>query len=95
VINAESIAKTSPRNVQLSVGQVNLSVDIGFAHFSELNFGQSFYATNKVLYAAAAKIQPTGLGAQSNFDFASVSMGQEAMLRHAGMPSVWGTWEPP
>lgn len=95
VINAENIAKASPRNVQLSVGQVDLSVDIGFDRFPEFNFEQFFYATNKVLYAAAAaKIQPSGLGAQNNVDFASVSMGQEAMLdacRHAFRLGYMGT----
>jgi citrate lyase subunit beta/citryl-CoA lyase len=82
VINAESIAKASPRIVGVSLGQVDLSVDIGFPRFTELNFLQFNYASNKVLYAAAAaKVQPTGLGAQNNVDFASVTMGQEAMLK--------------
>lgn len=81
VINAESIANASPRVVQLSVGQADLSVDIGFPRFPELNFLQFTYASNKVLYAAAAaKVQPVGLGAQNNVDFTSTTMGQEIML---------------
>jgi citrate lyase subunit beta/citryl-CoA lyase len=82
VINAESIAKASPRIVQLSVGQADLSVDIGFPRFPEMNFLQFNYASNKVLYAAAAaKVQPSGLGAQDNVDFTSTTMGYEAMLK--------------
>jgi len=82
VINAESIAKASPRIVQVSLGQADLSVDIGFPRFPEMNFIQFNYASNKVLYAAAAaKVQPTGLGAQDNVDFTSTKMGYEAMLK--------------
>jgi citrate lyase subunit beta/citryl-CoA lyase len=82
VINAESIAKASPRIVQVSLGQADLSVDIGFPRFPELNFLQFNYASNKVLYAAAAaKVQPAGLGAQDNVDFTSTTMGHAAMLQ--------------
>lgn len=82
VINAERIAKASPRIVQVSLGQADLSVDIGFPRFPEMNFLQFNYATNKVLYAAAAaKVQPSGLGAQDNVDFTSTTMGYEAMLK--------------
>jgi citrate lyase subunit beta/citryl-CoA lyase len=87
VINVESIVKASSRIVQINLGQADLSVDMGFPRLSELNFEQYFYAANKMLYAArAANVQACGLGAQNNVDFASVSMGQEAMLkacRHA------------
>jgi citrate lyase subunit beta/citryl-CoA lyase len=95
VVNVERIASASPRIVQINIGQVDLSVDIGFPRFLELNFEQYFYAENRLLYAAhAAKIQPCGLGAQNNVDFTSVSMGQEAMLdacRHAFRMGYMGT----
>jgi len=87
VVNVESIAKASPRIMQINLGQGDLSVDMAFPRVLELNFEQYFYAENKLLYAArAAKVQACGLGAQNNADFTSVSMGQEAMLqacRHA------------
>ncbi len=95
VINAESIAYASPRTLGLSLGQVDLAVDIGFTRLAELNFQQFNYAANRVLYAAAAaKVQPTGLGAQSNVDFTSITMSQEAMLnacRHACWMGYMGT----
>jgi citrate lyase subunit beta/citryl-CoA lyase len=95
IINAESIAKASPRIVQVGSGQADLSVDIGFPRFIELNFEQFYYAESKVLYAAvAAGVQPTGLGAQNHVDFTSISMGQEEMLRacrHASWMGFMGT----
>lgn len=82
VVNVENIVKASSRIVQINLGQADLSVDMGFPRFLELNFEQYFYAANKLLYAArAANVQACGLGAQNNVDFASISMGQEAMLR--------------
>lgn len=87
VVNMESIARGSPRVMQINLGQGDLSVDMGFPRLLELNFEQYFYAENKLLYAArAAKVQACGLGAQNNVDFTSVSMSEEAMLgacRHA------------
>jgi citrate lyase subunit beta/citryl-CoA lyase len=87
VINVESIAKASPRVVQINLGQGDLAVDMGVPRFLEMNFEQYFYAENKLLYAArAANVQACGLGAQNNVDFTSVSLGEEAMLeacRHA------------
>lgn len=81
VIHAEEIALSSPRIVQMNIGQGDLSVDLGFTRFMEMNFEQYVYAENKVRFAAvAAGIQPCGLGAQNNVDFTSVSMGPEAML---------------
>ncbi len=89
VVNVESIARSSPRIVQINLGQTDLSVDMGFPRFLDLNFEQYFYAENKLLYAArAANVQPCGLGAQNNVDFTSVSMGQEAMLK-ACRHSFW------
>ncbi|MBI5966559.1 MAG: CoA ester lyase [Deltaproteobacteria bacterium] len=82
VVNVESIAKASPRIVQINIGQGDLSVDMGFPRLLELNFDQYFYAESRLLYAArAARVQACGLGAQNNVDFTSVSMGEEAMLR--------------
>ncbi|MBW1961096.1 MAG: CoA ester lyase [Deltaproteobacteria bacterium] len=95
IINVEQVARASSRIVSITTGQADLSVDLGFTRFSELNFEQYFYAENKLLYAArAAKIQPHGIGAQSNVDFTSISMGQEGMLkacRHAFWMGYMGT----
>ena len=82
VVNVESIARASPRIVQMGIGQGDLSVDMGFPRFLELNFEQYFYAENKLLYAARATgVQACGLGAQNQVDFTSVSMSEEAMLQ--------------
>ncbi len=87
VVNVESIVKSSPRIMQVGIGQGDLSVNMGFPRFPGLNFEQYFYAENRLLYAArAAGVQACGLGAQNNVDFTSVSMGEEAMhkaCRHA------------
>ena len=87
VIHAEEIALSSPRIVQMNIGQADLSVDMGFTRYMEMNFEQYAYAENKLRYAAvAAGVQPCGLGAQNGVDFTNVSMGEEAMLkacRHA------------
>jgi len=95
IVNVERVAMASPRIVSITTGQADLSVDLGFTRFPELNFDQYFYAENKVLYAAcAAKVQPHGLGAQNNIDFTSVSMGYEAMCkacRHAFRLGYMGT----
>ena len=95
VVNVESIAKASPRIVQINLGQADLSVDMGFPRFFHLNFEQYFYPENRLLYAArAARVQACGLGAQNNVDFTSVSMDQEAMLkacRHAFWMGYMGT----
>jgi citrate lyase subunit beta/citryl-CoA lyase len=91
----EQIAMACPRIVAITTGQADLSVDLGFARLKALNFEQYFYAENKVLYAAAAaKLQPHGMGAQNNVDFTSISMGSEAMLkacRHAFWLGYMGT----
>ncbi len=82
VINIERIAQASPRIDQMNIGQGDLSVDMGFPRFTDLNFEQYFYAENKLLYAArAAGVQACSLGAQNGVDFTSISMGPEAMLR--------------
>lgn len=95
IINVERIAMACPRIVAITTGQADLSVDLGFTRFKELNFEQYFYAENKVLYAAAAaKLQPHGMGAQNNVDFSGISIGNEAMLkacRHAFWLGYMGT----
>lgn len=87
VVNVERIAPASLRIVQINSGQTDLSVDMGFPKFLELNLEQFFFAENKILYAArAAGVQACGLGAQNNVDFTSITMGPEEMLkacRHA------------
>ena len=95
ILHVESLATASPRIVSITTGQADLSVDLGFTRFKELNFEQYFYAENKLLYAAcAAKVQPHGIGAQNGVDFTSISMGHEAMLkacRHAFWLGYMGT----
>ena len=82
VVDVESIAKASPRIMQINIGQGDLSIDMGFPRLLHLNFEQYFYAENKLLYAArAANVQACGLGAQDDVDFTSISMGEDAMLR--------------
>lgn len=81
IINAEEIAKASPRNVQTNIGQVDLSVDMGFTRKPELNFEHYVYAENKVRHAAvAAGIQPSGLGAQKGVDFTDTTLSPEDMV---------------
>jgi len=91
VVNAESIAKASPRIVQMNIGQGDLSINMGFPRFLHLNFEQYFYAENRLLYAAcAARVQPCGLGAQNHVDFTSVSMGEAAMREACYHASLMG-----
>lgn len=82
VVRMEAIAEASPRIVSMTTGQADLSVDLGFTRYPELNFDQYFYVENRLLYAArAAGVQAHGMGAQNNADFVSVSSGKEAMLK--------------
>lgn len=94
VIRVEEIAGASTRVVQINSGQADLSVDMGFPRFKELNFEQFFYCENRILYAArAANIQCCGIGAQNNVDFTDISIGQEGMLaacRHASWMGYMG-----
>lgn len=87
VVNLESIAKASPRIVQINIGQVDLAVDMGFTRLPRNNYDQYVYAESKLLYAAkAAGIQACGLGAQNNVDFTDTSLGPNGMrnaCRHA------------
>lgn len=95
IIHMERIAAASSRIVSITTGQADLSVDLGFTRFRELNFEQYFYAENKLLYAAcAAGVQPHGMGAQNDVDFTSITMGYAAMLkacRHAYRLGYMGT----
>jgi citrate lyase subunit beta/citryl-CoA lyase len=95
IVNVETIAQASPRIVQINSGQGDLSIDMGFPRLLELNFEQYFYAENRILYAArAANVQACGLGAQTNVDFTSVSMGEQAMFkacRHASLMGYLGS----
>jgi len=82
IIRMEDIAEASPRIVSVTTGQADLSVDLGFTRYPELNFDQYFYPENKLLYAArAAGVQAHGMGAQNNADYVDVSAGKEAMLK--------------
>ena len=49
VFNVENIAKSSPRIVQIGIGQGDLSIDMGFTRAPELNFEQYVYAENKLI----------------------------------------------
>ena len=82
IVRMEDIAEASPRIVSMTTGQADLSVDLGFTRYPELNFDQYVYPENKLLYAArAAGVQAHGMGAQNNADYVSVSAGYEAMLK--------------
>ncbi len=87
VLNLERISASSPRIVQMNIGQVDLAVAMGFSRLPELNFEQYFYPEQKLLFAAkAAGVQACGLGAQNQFDFTNTSLDQTEMLnacRHA------------
>jgi len=54
IVRVEEIAEASPRIVSMTTGQADLSVDLGFTRYPELNFDQYFYAENRLLYAARA-----------------------------------------
>jgi citrate lyase subunit beta / citryl-CoA lyase len=82
IVRMEGIAESSPRIVSITTGQADLSVDLGFTRYPELNFDQYFYPESKLLYAArAAMVQPHGMGAQNNADYVSVSAEKEAMIK--------------
>ena len=95
ITHVEQTASASSRIVSITTGQADLSVDLGFTRFKELNFEQYNYPENRLLYAAcAANVQPHGMGAQKNVDFASIKMTPEEMLnacRHAFWMGYMGT----
>jgi len=79
VVNVESIAKASPRVVQINLGQGDLAVDTGVPRFLEMNFEQYFYAENKLLRIMS--ISPVS------------PWGKWPCSRPADMPFGWVTWE--
>ncbi|MFH1235651.1 MAG: CoA ester lyase [Parcubacteria group bacterium] len=82
IIRMDEISDASLRIVSMTTGQGDLSVDLGFTRYKDLNFDQYFYAENKLLYAAcAAGVQAHGLGAQNNVDFVNISMEKSDMLK--------------
>jgi len=91
----EDIAEASPRIVSMTTGQADLSVDLGFTRYPELNFDQYFYAENKLLYAArAAGCRRTGWAPRTMPDYVSVSAGKEAMLKACRYAYRMGLWVP-
>jgi citrate lyase subunit beta/citryl-CoA lyase len=82
LIHMVEIAMASPRNVQINIGHGDLSVNMGFNQFAELDYEQYQYAESKMLFAArAANIQATGLGAQKGVDFSNIASNPEEILR--------------
>ena len=82
LVHVVEIANASPRNVQINVGHGDLSVNMGFSRFAELDYEQYQYAESKMLFAArAANIQATGLGAQKGVDFSNIASNPEDILR--------------
>ena len=95
IIHVEQTASATSRIVSITTGQADLSVDVGFTRFKELNFEQYNYPENRLLYAAcAANVQPHGMGAQKDVDFTDIKMTSEDMLnacRHAFWMGYMGT----
>jgi citrate lyase beta subunit len=82
IVNMESIAAASPRIVQVSIGGVDLTQDMGFIRSPDLNMDQFFYASSKLLFAAkAAGVQASGLWPQNRGDFTDTSLTEEVMLQ--------------
>jgi citrate lyase subunit beta/citryl-CoA lyase len=95
IVHLESIAASSPRVVQISVGSVDLTLDMGYTRSAELTFSQFFYPASRLLFAArAAKVQACGLLPQNNVDFTNISAGREVMFqacRNSFMTGYLGT----
>ena len=82
IVNMESIAAASPRIVQISVGGVDLTQEMGFIRSPDLNYDQFSYASSKLLFAAkAAGVQACGLWPQNRGDFTDTSLTEETMLQ--------------
>jgi len=82
IVNMESIAAASPRIVQISVGGVDLTQEMGFIRSPDLNFDQFSYPSSKLLFAAkAAGVQACGLWPQNRGDFTDTSLTEETMLQ--------------
>lgn len=95
IVNVEKIATASPRIAQMTTGQGDLAVDIGFTRYKELNMDQYLYAESRLLYSAvAAGVQPHGMWAQNNVDFTDNTLAPEAMTgacQHAFWMGFMGT----
>lgn len=95
LLHMAEIAMASPRNVQINVGHGDLSVNMGFSRFAELDYEQYYYAESKLLVVArAANIQATGLGAQKGVDFTNIASRPEEILkacRNAQAMGYFGT----
>jgi len=95
IVQMESIASSSPRVVQISVGAVDLALDMGYTRSADLTFSQFFYPASKLLFAArAARVQACGLLPQNNVDFTNISASREAMFqacRNSFMTGYLGT----
>jgi len=82
IVNMESIVAASPRIVQASVGEVDLTQDMGFIRSADLNVDQFFYASSRLLFAAkAAGVQASGLWPQNRGGFTDTSLSEEVMLQ--------------
>jgi citrate lyase subunit beta/citryl-CoA lyase len=82
IVNMESITAASSRIVQVSVGGVDLTMDMGFIRSPDLNFDQFLYPSSKLLFAArAAGVQASGLWPQNRGDFTDTSLTEEVMLQ--------------
>lgn len=82
IVNMESITAASPRIVQVSVGGVDLTMDMGFIRSPDLNVDQFLYPSSKLLFAAkAAGVQASGLWPQNRGDFTDTSLTEEVMLQ--------------
>jgi len=82
IVNMESSIAASPRIVQASVGEVDLTMDMGFIRSPDLNVDQFFYPSSRLLYAAkAAGVQASGLWPQNRGGFTDTSLREEVMLQ--------------
>jgi citrate lyase subunit beta/citryl-CoA lyase len=82
IVNMENIVAASPRIVQASIGEVDLTLDMGFIRSPDLNVDQFFYPSSKLLYAAkAAGVQASGLWPQNRGGFTDTSLTEEVMLQ--------------
>jgi len=82
VVRMEEIVAASPRIVQVSVGAVDLTQDMGFTRARDLIAEQFSYPAGKLLYAArSAGVQAAGLWPQNNVDFTDTTLSYETMLQ--------------
>ena len=82
IVNMDSIVAASPRIVQASIGEVDLTLDMGFIRSADLNVDQFFYPSSRLLYATkAAGVQASGLWPQNRGGFTDTSLSEEVMLQ--------------